>query len=81
MPAGYQIFENFEKEKYVSYEELKNMVNYIGATFNSDYYLTTKIDITNILILLKLISFSNSNERGVLHPTLNGEKPSVMANL
>ena len=81
MPAGYQIFENFEKEKYVSYEELKNMVNYIGATLNSDYYLTTKIDITNILILLKLISFSNSNERGVLHSTLNGEKPSVMANL
>ena len=24
MPAGYQIFENFEKEKNVSYAELKH---------------------------------------------------------
>lgn len=37
MPAGYQIFENFEKEKYVTYDELKHMVNYICANLNSVY--------------------------------------------
>ena len=37
MPARYQIFEKLEKEKYVSYEELKHMVNYICANLNSDY--------------------------------------------
>ena len=37
MPAGYQIFENFEKEKYVTYDELKHMANYICANLNSVY--------------------------------------------
>ena len=36
MPVGYQIFENFEKEKNVSYAELKHMINYICANLNSD---------------------------------------------
>ena len=37
MPAGYKIFENFEKEQYVHFDDLKRMVNYIWGNLNSYY--------------------------------------------
>ena len=37
MPAGYKIFENFEKEQYVHFDDLKHMVNYIWGNLNSYY--------------------------------------------
>ena len=38
MPAGFQIFENFEKEKYIHYDDLKHMVIYICGNLNSCYF-------------------------------------------
>ena len=37
MPAGCQIFENFEKEKYIHFNELKHMVNYVCRNLNNFY--------------------------------------------
>ena len=37
MLAGCQIFENFEKEKYIHFNDLKHMVNYICGNLNSCY--------------------------------------------
>ena len=41
-PAGFQIFENFENEKYVHIEDLPHMINYIGGNLNSDNCLNYK---------------------------------------
>lgn len=35
MPAGYQIFEKFEKENYIHIDELPHMANYICGNLNS----------------------------------------------
>ena len=35
MPAGFQIFENFENKKYVHVDDLYHMVNYICGNLNS----------------------------------------------
>ena len=37
MRAGYKIFENFEKEQYIHFDNLKPVVNYIGGNLNSYY--------------------------------------------
>ena len=38
MPAGYQIFEKFEKENYIHTDELPHMANYICGNLNSVYF-------------------------------------------
>ena len=35
--AGYQIFEKFENEKYIHYDDIKHMVDYICENLNSCY--------------------------------------------
>ena len=42
MRAGYQLFKNFENDKYIHINDLPHMTNYVCGNLNSDYCLRYK---------------------------------------